>query len=94
MRANDEILLLRGSLDLPLADEGTLSLWLRTDRLYQSGINEEERKLRLLEIEDYCSLSFAGTKSSVELLWSWDKSRGNTQYHDFKMTMPQFDGPN
>ena len=91
--ANKESILLRGSTPAPFGPEGTVSLWIKTDQKYQTGAEESDATFRILEIDNFCSLSFIKTKSTLDFLWKWDKTGGNTQYHDLHILTPEIPGP-
>ncbi len=91
--AGRESILLRGTTPVPFGAEGTVSLWIKTDQKYQTGIDEKDVTFKILEIENLCSFSFVKTKSTLDFLWTWDKAAGNTQYHDLHILSPEIPGP-
>ncbi len=88
-----ESILLRGSTPAPFGVEGTISLWIKTDAKYQTGMDETDATFKILEIENFCALSFVKTKSTLDFLWRWDKAAGSTQYHDLHILSPEIPGP-
>ncbi len=85
-------ILTKARLPEPISDEGTVALWIRPGKDYQTGIDTPTNTLKILEIENLCSFEFEQSPSTLDFVWRWDKSEGNTQYHDQHMLTPKLYG--
>jgi hypothetical protein len=90
--ATNESILAKAMLREHIGPEGTVAIWVYIGTDYQSGADTPEKNMRIFEIENLCSLTFKLSPNSLNFHWAWNKSMGNTQYHDLNILAPELPG--
>ncbi|MFI4911254.1 MAG: DUF1961 family protein [Sedimentisphaeraceae bacterium JB056] len=92
IQANSESILAKAMLQSQIGPEGTVAFWVHFDKSYQTGVNTKSQNKSIFEIENLCSLTFEQSASTLDFIWRWNKSQGNTQYHDLHILAPELPG--